>query len=135
MIRGLTTVMVTTLLAVLGKRLASATPPGERHNEEPLYPLRTGRRTNHAGGYCLCAHFGCSKKANPTVMDHECCGRCSPGRNCLNAAQLNYDGPGLVAHDYSEGFLEPGICTFCKEPSEAHIWVFDRIRGERRPRD
>src|SRR5699024_215173 len=40
-------------------------------------------RTNHAGGYTVCSHVGCSKKVNPTISSHDCCGRCSAGRSCL----------------------------------------------------
>ncbi|MFJ5712760.1 hypothetical protein [Streptomyces sp. NPDC093105] len=137
LVHGLGAITVTALGAALGKRLAPAAPPGEEHgHQQPYYPLRRGRWSNNAGGYWVCAHYGCSKKANPTVMEHECCGRCSPGRRCLNAAQLSYDGPGSFAHNYQEGFLAPGICTVgtCGQSSEAHIWVFDFIRGERRPR-
>ncbi|MFD3729447.1 hypothetical protein [Streptomyces sp. NPDC058671] len=136
-IRGLTTITATALLSALGKRLPSPAPSEEGTYESSLRGLRDPQWTNHAGGYWRCRHMGCSKKADPTVMDHECCGRCSPGRNCLRAAQLNYDGPGGFAHNYQEGFLEPGICTVgtCGEPSEAHIWVYDYIHGERRTRD
>ena len=62
---------------------------------------RTGRSwTNHAGGYFVCRHMGCSKKVNPTIPDHDCCGRCRRGRDCLRDAQRNYDGPGSFAHTY-----------------------------------
>ncbi|MFE7712686.1 hypothetical protein ACFU6I_44765 [Streptomyces sp. NPDC057486] len=73
-----------------------------------------------SNGYWLCSHSGCSKKVNPTITDHGCCGRCWPGRDCLSAAQRDYDGPGSFAHTYFEGLLRPGVCTVCGEPPEAH---------------
>jgi hypothetical protein len=76
--------------------------------------------TNHAGGYYVCSHMGCSKKANSTITDHDCCGRCSQGRDCLRAALDNYDGPGYFAHTYFETLLRPGVCDTCGEPPEAH---------------
>ncbi|MEU5610503.1 hypothetical protein AB0H03_17510 [Streptomyces sparsogenes] len=73
-----------------------------------------------SNGYWTCSHSGCSKKVNPTITDHGCCGRCSPGRDCLSAAQRDYDGPGSFAHTYFEGLLRTGVCTVCGEPPEAH---------------
>ncbi len=83
---------------------------------------RTGRSwTNHAGGYFVCGHMGCSKKVNPTIADHDCCGRCRRGRDCLRDAQRNYDGPGSFAHTYWEPLIRPrGVCGTCGEPPEAH---------------
>ena len=101
--------------------------------EKPADPP-TAMWTNHAGGYYTCSHGGCQKKVNPTIFGHGCCGRCFPGRNCLSAAQRDYDGPGHVAHNYHDGPLYPGVCTICSQPSEAHLWHFDRIHGERRAR-
>src|SRR2546426_10815356 len=28
--------------------------------------------TNHAGGYYVCSHQGCSKKVNPIIFGHDC---------------------------------------------------------------
>lgn len=42
--------------------------------------------TNHAGGHYVCTHTGCSKKADPLMADHDCCGRCSSGRKCYAEA-------------------------------------------------
>jgi hypothetical protein len=81
---------------------------------------REGSWTNHAGGYFVCSHMGCSKKVNSTITDHDCCGRCSQGRDCLTAAQHDYDGPGSFAHTYFEALLRPGVCDTCGEPPEAH---------------
>ncbi|MEV6808419.1 hypothetical protein [Streptomyces sp. NPDC051132] len=72
---------------------------------------------------------------NPTVFGHDCCGRCRPGRNCLTAAQRDYDGPGGFAHNYFEVLLRPGVCEVCGEPPEAHPWVFDTLTGQRRSAD
>lgn len=77
-------------------------------------------RTNHAGGYTVCSHVGCSKKVNPTISSHDCCGRCSAGRSCLGEAQGSYSGPGSFAHDYWETLLSPGACATCGEPQTAH---------------
>jgi hypothetical protein len=86
---------------------------------DPTY--QPGRSwTNHAGGYFVCSHMGCSKKANSTVTDHDCCGRCRRGRDCLSDAINNYDGPGSFAHTYWEAILRPGVCATCDEPPEAH---------------
>lgn len=87
-----------------------------------------------SAGYRLCRHGACSKKADPIIIDHRCCGRCQPGRNCRSAASDAYDGPGTFAHDYHEGILDPGMCTVCGEPDEAHRWVYNGFVGERRPR-
>lgn len=95
--------------------------------------LITRWRTNHAGGYYVCTHNGCSKKVNPTIFGHDCCGRCRLGRDCLSAAQRDYDGPGGFAHNYFETLLYPGVCDTCEEPAEAHLWVFDFIHGDRYP--
>ncbi|MFI0048146.1 hypothetical protein ACH4M7_34695 [Streptomyces sp. NPDC017249] len=106
----------------------------EEVEEEDTEPP-TRRWTNHAGGYCVCSHQGCGKKVNPTVFGHDCCGRCRSGRNCLTAAQRDYDGPGGFAHNYFEVLLRPGVCEVCGEPPEAHPWVFDTLTGQRRSAD
>ncbi|MEW2290225.1 hypothetical protein [Streptomyces sp. NPDC047841] len=87
--------------------------------------------THHAGGYYECGHQGCRKKVDPTIMTHDCCGRCRAGRNCLSAAQRDYDGPGGFAHNYFEVQVRPGVCDVCDEPPEAHLWVFDFHHGDR----
>ena len=81
---------------------------------------RLSRWTNHAGGYLVCSHSGCSKKADPSITDHDCCGRCSQGRDCRRTAQINYSGPGSFFHTYSEAILFPGTCSTCGESAEAH---------------
>lgn len=95
--------------------------------------LITRRWTNHAGGYFACTHQGCAKKVNPTIFGHDCCGRCWLGRDCLSAAQRDYDGPGGFAHNCFEAALYPGVCTVCDEAPEAHLWVFDFLHGDRYP--
>jgi hypothetical protein len=80
----------------------------------------TRKWTSHEGGYYVCSHSGCSKKANPTITDHDCCGRCSIGLNCLQDAMKTYDGPGSFAHHYIETLLNPGVCDICGEPPEVH---------------
>ena len=76
--------------------------------------------TNHAGGYYVCSHRGCAKKANPFIPGHDCCGRCIRGRVCLSESQVNYDGPGTFAHASFVVVLRPGVCDVCGEPPEAH---------------
>ena len=78
----------------------------------------TGPRywTNHEGGYYVCSHMGCRKKVDSLhITDHDCCGRCQRGRDCLNTAMNNYDGPGPFAHVCYEVLLRPGVCEICKE--------------------
>jgi hypothetical protein len=102
--------------------------------EEPDLPVRW--LTNHAGGYYQCSHRPCGKKVNPTIMDHDCCGRCQSSRvrDCSGAAQRDYDGPGSFAHNYFEVPVRLGICEDCGESPEAHPWEFDFIHGDRRAR-
>lgn len=80
--------------------------------------------TNHAGGYYVCGHTGCSKKADPVIPGHDCCGRCYPGRKCLLVALNTYDGPGIFAHAYARTARRPDVCGVCGEPPK---------RTERRP--
>lgn len=80
----------------------------------------TAMWTNNAGGYFVCRHSGCSKKVNPTITDHHCCGRCDQGRDHLTAALNNYAGPGSFPHTYWEALLRPGVCATCSELPEAH---------------
>lgn len=91
----------------------------------------TGRQdyrywTNHAGGYYVCRHQGCSKKRNRSITGHDCCGRCETSRirKCSEVAERSYDGPGSFLHDYREGMLFPGVCVTCGRPPEGH-WVLD----------
>ena len=76
--------------------------------------------TNHAGGYYVCKHSGCSKKADWQITDHDCCGRCSLGREHRLAAQRDYAGPGTFAHRFDVVWTRPGRCGTCGEPPEAH---------------
>ena len=79
-------------------------------------------RSWSSAGYYVWSHMGCSKKVNPAITDHDCCGRCRRGRGCMRDAQENYDGPGSSYHTYWELALElrPGVCATCGEPPEAH---------------
>ena len=76
--------------------------------------------TNHAGGYNVCTHMGCSKKADWQISDHDCCGRCSQGRAHLQAALRNYAGLGTFPHRFDRVFTRTGRCGACGEPPEAH---------------
>lgn len=76
--------------------------------------------SNHDGGYYVCKHRGCSKKARPDIPDHDCCGRCLVGRDCLSAALNSYTGPGGFLHNYFETVLRPGACDICGLGREGH---------------
>lgn len=97
----------------------SAVDP-EQDSCDDMAEQRVCQWTNHAGGYYVCSHRGCSKKARPLIADHDCCGRCWHGRDCLNAAYRDYDGPGDFPHPYFETLMYPGVCDVCGEPSDAH---------------
>lgn len=112
---------------------STAQTPAVVEQEETAAPTFEWRG-NGEGGYYSCSHQGCQKKADPIIVGHQCCGRCWPGRDCHSAAQRNYDGPGHFPHSYDEAFRRPGVCAHCGEPSEAHLWVYDRHIGERRAR-
>lgn len=119
MIGGVAAAVVGGFFALSNTR-ASAAGPGRDSCDAITDPFEVRRWTNHAGGYYVCSHTGCSKKVNKTITDHDCCGRCSRGWDCLRAAQRDYDGPGGFSHTYFEGLLRPGVCTVCGEPPEAH---------------
>ncbi|MEU3413122.1 hypothetical protein ABZ760_17985 [Streptomyces sp. NPDC006658] len=120
-------------VAVVAGVLASSNPravaDGAVEEEDDDPPARWW--TNRAGGYYVCGHQGCGKKVNPTVFGHDCCGRCRTGRDCLSAAQRDYDGPGGFAHNYFEVLLRPGVCEVCGEPPTAHPWEYDSRTGQR----
>ena len=80
----------------------------------------TDGRVYSSAGYYVCSHVGCSKKVNESIPDHECCGRCFQGRNCLTKAQNSYDGPGVFFHSYAEALLRPGVCAVCGLSRDAH---------------
>ncbi|MFD8421031.1 hypothetical protein [Streptomyces sp. NPDC059466] len=123
------------LIALSNPRGTASSAPEEEEEAEEDSDLPVSRWwTNHAGGYFECSHMGCSKKVDPTIFGHDCCGRCRPGRECQSAAQRDYDGPGGFAHNYFEAVLYPGICDVCDERPEAHHWVFDGHHGDRYPR-
>lgn len=86
----------------------------------PSVTTRIRQWTNSAGGYWVCSHTGCSKKADESITDHDCCGRCRAGHDCWLASLRSYDGPGSFAHAYFEVPLRPGICDVCGELPEAH---------------
>jgi hypothetical protein len=129
-IGGVAAAVVGGIFIALSKTHATAAAVVDEEDTDP--PTRLW--TNHAGGYYVCSHMGCSKKVNPTITGHDCCGRCRHSRwhDCLGAAQRDYDGPGGFAHTYFEVLLRPGICDVCGEPPEAHPWVFDFLTGQRR---
>ncbi|KOG41309.1 hypothetical protein ADK74_22640 [Streptomyces decoyicus] len=79
MIVGVATAVVGGFLALSNGRASAASP--ERDSYADSYdPFEHPHWTKHAGGYYVCRHKGCSKKANPTITAHDCCGRCWPGR-------------------------------------------------------
>lgn len=89
---------------------------------------RTRWYTDHDGGYYVCSHSGCKKKADPFITDHDCCGRRERGRKCKQESMERYDGPGTFAHRAQPptdigieiGTQTPGLCTICNEPLDAH---------------
>lgn len=131
MVGGVAAAVVGGFLVLSDTRATAAAEVEDEEEDTDLFVHRSW--TNHAGGYFVCTHLGCQKKVNPTIFDHDCCGRCWPGRDCLGAAQRDYDGPGGFAHTYFEGLMRPGVCVTCREPPEAHPWVFNRLTGDRRP--
>lgn len=98
------------------ERTAPGTPPTQDSTPEN----RTRQYTNHAGGYYVCSHTGCSKKIDQSITDHDCCGRCTHGRACHQHAMNNYNGPGAFHHQYWGSPLSPGKCTTCGETKDAH---------------
>ncbi|MFJ5607866.1 hypothetical protein ACIQCJ_00440 [Streptomyces sp. NPDC093221] len=75
-----------------------------------------------SGGYRACGHDACSKKAKDSITSHDCCGRCRMAnyRDCAGKAMRDYYGPGSFYHDFHDGIMQPGVCTTCGEPQEAH---------------
>ncbi|MDH6238211.1 hypothetical protein H4V99_002956 [Cryobacterium sp. CG_9.6] len=80
----------------------------------------TGYRiwTNHAGGYNVCSHSPCIKRADWQISDHDCCGRCGQGRLHLKEAMNSYSGPGAFPHKYWESL--PGACATCGLVKDVH---------------
>ena len=100
--------------------LRSSEPAVTAEPEADVVPFVSRTLTNHAGGYYVCSHGGCSKKVKEMITDHDCCGRCSQGRDCLQTAMATYDGPGTFYHQYWEKVLDPGACGTCGEIRAAH---------------
>jgi hypothetical protein len=76
---------------------------------------------NVPGGWGSCeACDHCPKKADPSITDHSCCGRCLQGREHLREAQSSYSGAGTFFHTYWEALLFPGVCATCGEPKDSH---------------
>ena len=115
-------------LSALSNRAEDTADSGDEDNNDETDSGRTRWHTNHAGGYFVCSHRGCKKKCNPYITDHDCCGRCTRGRECSAESVAAYDGPGGFAHRaesphpviVESGFREAGICTVCGEPLEIH---------------
>ncbi|MGW7177872.1 hypothetical protein [Streptomyces xanthophaeus] len=76
--------------------------------------------TNHAGGYYVCEHVGCAKKANWKIPGHDCCGRCRRGTECIAAAYRDYSGPGGSPHEFAPTLLYPDTCCICDEAEPGH---------------
>lgn len=131
---GAVVISVAAAVVVKGLIARSNTQTQATEPEEPTDPPTRTLTIGNGSSYYSCSHQGCHKKVNPTIFGHGCCGRCYPGRNCSNAAQRDYDGPGRVVHNYGESPLFRGVCNVCSEPREAHLWVFNHNTGERRAR-
>jgi hypothetical protein len=109
------------VVALSNARGTAADPDRDDSDDSTAKEPVTRMYTNHAGGYYQCSHWGCSKKINHMYMtDHDCCGRCSRGRECIKAAASEYDGPGGFPHAYFEGVMTPGVCSICGEGPEGH---------------
>lgn len=114
---------------VIGQFIVSAWPRDNTEADEEVRrrfgddPGSFGTHFNSgSGGYRECGHRACSKKAKDFIRSHDCCGRCriANDRDCGNEAMRNYDGPGSFYHDFHDGIMQPGVCTVCGEPQEAH---------------
>lgn len=77
-IGGVAAAVVGGFFALSNTRATAAAVVDEEDTDPP-----TRWWTNHAGGYYMCSHMECSKKVNPTIIGHDCCGRCSCGRDFL----------------------------------------------------
>ncbi|MFE4423870.1 hypothetical protein [Streptomyces sp. NPDC056817] len=110
--------------AVVGQLVVNARPravgEADRFRDDPG---SFGTHFNSgSGGYRACGHGACSKKAKDSIRSHDCCGRCRIAnyRDCESKAMRDYDGPGSFYHDFHDGIMQPGVCTVCGEPQEAH---------------
>ena len=74
-------------------------------------------------GYWQCSHVGCKKKANPTITEHHCCGRCTP--DCLRTAQ-GFETTAQIAG----GGTSPRYGRVVREPGggAAHVEPYDDPR-------
>ncbi|MFD7855178.1 hypothetical protein ACFV6B_12955 [Streptomyces microflavus] len=129
-----TKTIVVTGLTVAAAGALRAVAGGRAPADEPARPIESAENTgqgrydhlgrhvqlNNHGYYYMCRHYVCSKKVNWTIPGHDCCGRCTPGRNCLKEAQLNYAGPGTFAHKFWDTLMQPDVCVTCGEPPEVH---------------
>ncbi|MFJ3709994.1 hypothetical protein [Streptomyces sp. NPDC090053] len=126
-------------LVVLASIRASGDDPEFESSEGIPARVNDRRPTNASGGYYQCTHGACSKKMDPRITTHDCCGRCrySSYQDCWAISHRAYDGPGNFAHDYFETLLFPGVCATCEEPRKGH-WVLDggqtRVLVDQTPR-
>ncbi|WP_331723428.1 hypothetical protein [Streptomyces atratus] len=116
-------------LVVLAAARASDVDPEFESSEDlpaPVNSRQPRRPTNASGGYYQCTHSPCSKKMDPRITIHDCCGRCqySSYQDCWARSRSAYTGPGRFAHNYFETLLSPGVCADCGEPRKGH-WVLD----------
>jgi len=101
-------------------RLLDALSADEPEETEASDQFASRSYTNHAGGYFVCSHTGCSKKVDESITGHDCCGRCRQGGDCRQTAAATYGGPGTFFHKYWETALEADVCATCGEPPELH---------------
>lgn len=113
-------------LVVLANIRGSDDEPEPESSKDTPAPVNNRRYTNASGGYAQCTHGPCSKKMDPRITIHDCCGRCRYSRyqDCWARARDAYTGPGSFAHNFHEALLYPGVCTVCEEPLKGH-WVLD----------
>ncbi|MBT2896411.1 hypothetical protein [Streptomyces sp. McG3] len=112
---------VVATIRVLAALEDARNPPAEPDSDPGRYDhLGTHVQWNNHGLYYMCRHHACSKKVDWTITRHDCCGRCTPGRNCLKEAQRDYAGPGNFAHRFWDTLMHPDACATCGEQPEAH---------------
>lgn len=84
--------------------------------------------TNHAGGYFVCSHLGCQKKVNPTVFGHDSAAADGPTGTAWEFRTTITPAPAASLTATSKGSCAPASVL----SAEAHQWVFDHLRGDRR---
>lgn len=66
--------------------------------------------TYSSAGYKVCEHVGCSKKVDESI-DHDCCGRCTTGRDCRNVSMAT--GGNSFFHSFVDDGTGMRQCAEC----------------------